>query len=145
MPHRRWFHNCRCDLRPAWLTKVACPTCGTIGTYAGFRYGMYEAMGAYQRTYGLTPVGPHRRFADHLLSSLTRDCEGCDGTGLREIDWGKDWRKCFNCYGTGQVLTCKKSVFAAALREVIALYPEAQVGESVLLVGGLSSESGRMR
>jgi len=94
---------------------------------------MYEAIANYQRTYGLGPVGPHRRFADRLLLGLTRDCEGCGGTGLRETDFGKDWEKCSNCYGTGSVLVCTKSEFAAALREVLVLYPEARKGESILL------------
>ena len=135
MPRRYWFHNCKCAIRPCWRPTVACPRCGTIGAYAGFRYSMFEAMANYQRTYGLAPMGPHKRLADDLLFSLlTRACERCDGTGLKEIDRGKSCEKCSECHGTGRVLACEKSVFAAALREVIATYPEAKRGESILLM-----------
>ncbi len=110
-----------------WLSCEVCPTCGDVGEYDGWHYSMQEAMGAYQRRYGLKPIGPHRRLADELFAGATIACPLCNGRGLRDADAGEGYLECVLCSSTGQLMRLSAEEFQARRREVLAAYPDASV------------------
>lgn len=84
---------------------------------------MIEAMGAYQRCYGLGPIGAHRHRAHELLSPLLERCPDCDGEGVRTISREK-YEICATCKGVRYLVTDSKE-FHKRRRQVLEEFPSA--------------------
>lgn len=123
MPHRVWTHRCSEDDNGRTLNKPVCERCGGDGTFAGWSYGMYEAMGRYQTFYRLKPVGPHRPMADELFRDLSVPCEACDGRGL--LDHPRGCACCPSCRGLARQLTVPEEVVESLRARVLEEYPDA--------------------
>ena len=127
MPGKMWKHACRNERGLVWQSSEICPVCGEAGQYDGWHYGMYEAMGRYQRLYRLNPIGLHRKMADQLFDDATFACPMCSGRGLLDVDGGEGCTECSICEGTGRLVRLSAEEFDARRREVLSVYPEAAV------------------
>jgi hypothetical protein len=127
MPHKRWKHICPSTKSAVRLGARKCTSCGQEGEYDGWGYSRIEAMGAYQRFYGLKPIGPHRPMADELLSPLIKLCEKCQGEGLLSAESAEDYHICATCNGTGRLLACSQETWNAARRQLLQAFPDEAV------------------
>jgi uncharacterized protein (DUF983 family) len=108
-----------------WLFRKVCPACGEGGKYDGWHHSMIEAIGAYQRRYGLKPIGPHRQLADQLFTGATCTCPLCGGRGLLDAEVEDGYTECPLCRGTGRLMLLDAEEFHARRREVLVAYPDA--------------------
>jgi hypothetical protein len=83
MPSRFWKHACHGSPGSSTSDSI-CHTCGKTGEFAGWHYTRHEAMARYQTTYGLKPIGPHRKLTDQLFSAALEACGLCGGEGLED-------------------------------------------------------------
>ena len=84
MPSRKWRFLCGCHSERTLFGRARCHRCHEMGVSDGFHLSMYEAMAAYQKTYGLKPVGIHRKYSHEVMEPLFRRCDVCDGRGVLE-------------------------------------------------------------
>ena len=127
MPNQLWRHVC--GGRESVEGSPECYTCGVRGVFDGWHLSMWEAARVYRYVYGLNPSGPHRRFADELLSPMRDPCVRCSGRVVLTIDEGT-WCDCPTCEGTGGVWNRAFDEVDAAWRRVVARWPGAVVGGS---------------
>ena len=125
MPGKMWKHACRTGV--VLQSSEICPVCGEVGQYDGWHYGMYEAMGRYQRLYRLKPIGPHRHLADQFFDDATFACPMCSGRGLVDVDTGEGYAECSVCEGSGLLVRLSAEEFETRRRDVLSVYPEAAV------------------
>jgi hypothetical protein len=123
MPNKMWRHD---DGR---LTGRDCDEsgddCVERNVFAGWHLGMHESMARYQYSYGLKPIGPHRRMADELLGALRTRCARCDYRGILDIDGGVTWSPCPVCEATGGFWTASDEEVAAVRADILKTYPDA--------------------
>jgi len=127
VPQRFWKHFCpnyNCETSTG---SAVCCSCGQKGEYVGWGYSIIEAMAAYQQRTGLKPAGPHRTMADELLGPLFRVCDVCGGKELLTIAGGSDWKDCPACAGNCCVPTASKAAWEEARRQVLCIFPDADV------------------
>lgn len=86
---------------------------------------MHEAMAWYQLRYGLKPIGPHRHFADKVMSGAFQTCPECSGYGYHDVRRGKSYRICKFCDGAGYSLAISAEEFFILRAIVLAEYPNA--------------------
>lgn len=122
MPEKFWKHAC-CGDDGALTSCRTCPRCGKPGTFQGWFRSMHEGMAAYVRTFGLKPVGPHRKLADRLLGSLRSPCARCGGAGIVGDERG--YRECRLCEGGGGIWTASDADILAAYKRILLEYPDS--------------------
>lgn len=114
MPQQMWRPTCQCNPRICGMGSPNCRNCGQPGQYDGWHKGMHEAMWAYTKRTGLTPIGPHRRLAGELFKDRFVLCRTCDGHGVLDADDGRTWKECPDCHG----LCC---FFRGTMREFLEI------------------------
>jgi hypothetical protein len=119
MPERIWSFTC-CNTRS---TGTCCPSCGSTGDFAGWGLTVEEALEKFQRTYGLTPVGPHVRWATWNLSAMRAQCDRCHGAGVEGDVY--DWRECPACEGGGGVWSGPEEAIREAYLNLLEEFPDA--------------------
>ncbi len=125
MPAKSWKHDCR--FGAISLRVEVCWICGKRGRYEGWTYLMFEAMGVYQRLYGLKPIGPHRPLADKLYSRSTVCCTRCRGTGLIEVKNAKAFAPCDHCKGLRRLFVVSAKTRSEIRARVLQKFPEASL------------------
>jgi hypothetical protein len=122
MPNQYWHHACeRCD---AIEGGRACRRCGVDGTFAGWGLSMWEAAAVYRYVYELNPFGPHRPFANRVLTPLRERCVQCGGKTILTVD-DRVWLTCLGCEGTGGVWMRPTEEVEAVRHQVIERWPGA--------------------
>ena len=81
-------------------------------------------MCCYNRQTGLKPIGPHRNYADELLSKVLHCCPACNGAADYEKADGA-LNECPPCNGRGVVPPLTDPRVQEALRRIEARYPGA--------------------
>lgn len=99
--------------------------CRERNVCVGWHFGMHENMARYQYSYGLKPIGPHRRMADLVLTPLRRPCVRCEGRGILDLDGGASWSACPACEGTGGIWSVSEAEFAAVRGSILNAHPDA--------------------
>jgi hypothetical protein len=92
---------------------------------------MLEAMSQYQSTYGLKPIGPHRRLADRLFRHSRRSCHACAGSGLASLS-ERAWSICRYCEGTGGFWDIPARRIEEIRAEILEAFPEAGAPTEIL-------------
>lgn len=125
MPSEKWRFLCGCNSERTLFGCAHCHRCGESGVSAGFHLTMHEAMAAYQKTYGLKPVGTHRKYAHEVMGPLFRRCDVCDGRGVLEQPGEDACCRCPLCNGTQLVPNVSRKHVSIARQRVLAAYPDA--------------------
>ena len=100
MPSKKWRFLCGCHNERTLFGRAHCHRCNEMGICDGFHLSMYESMAAYQKTYGLKPVGFHGKYAREVMGPLFRCCDVCDGRGVLEQPGEDTCCRCPLCNGS---------------------------------------------
>jgi hypothetical protein len=130
MPFPMWRVGPCCSSAIWFTPRGQCPLCRRPGVFDGWRLTMYEAMARYQYVYRLKPIGPHRPFADQLLTPFRQVCGRCGGIGVLTVHGGLGWRQCPDCEGTGGVWAGRGEDVNAAYLRVLQAFPGATAMEA---------------
>ena len=122
---RYYSHRCANGEDKVLQGVRVCPVCGQAGNYAGRDCSStVEYMARYHQRTGLKPIGPHRRFADQVLSEVLRRCTECAGSGYCERPF-RSSQTCPVCDGRGTIPAPTDPLMQAALRLIEEQYPGA--------------------
>lgn len=121
MPHKIYRHPCDHGRRGL----AVCPECGAPGVYDGWGYSVVELMCRYALRRGLSPMGPHRGYADQVFEGAFCRCLRCEGRG-NLITADESYRLCPRCHGDGVRPTRPRPEIEALRERVLERYPDAR-------------------
>jgi len=125
MPAKMWKFHCGCQSESVLLAVPNCDRCGAPGECDGWHLLMMDAMAAYQKVYGLKPIGSHRDYARTVMCPLFRLCEVCSGRGVLALPGEDACCRCPLCDGTLRVSNVSRKHVLRARQQVLAVFPDA--------------------
>ena len=106
-----------------------CKKCGQRALFSGCRSSMAESWGTYKRRTGIASFGPHRPFADQLLSEIDPGpCPACAGRGAVDPDADDYPLSCQSCDGSGRAPYAPAEL-ARVQAQVRAEWPPERIAE----------------
>jgi hypothetical protein len=121
MPHKIYRHPCEHGRRGL----AVCPECGTPGVYDGWGYSVVEMMCRYALRSGLSPMGPHLRYANEVYEGAFCRCLRCAGRGTLILP-DESYQPCPRCHGDGVRPALPGPEIAALRDRVLERYPDAR-------------------